>query len=247
MSIKTHADFLGMRRIGRIVALILQEMCASVRRGMTTSELDAIGATAMKRLGARSAPQLTYRFPGFTCISVNEEIVHGVPGDRRLQPGDVVKIDVTAEHDGYIADAARTVIVDEGSPVAIRLQACAVDALAAALRVARAGEPVSLIGRAVEAQARRDGFAVLRELCGHGVGRTIHERPDVPNYENRLSNDTLTEGLVIAIEPMLAAVPARPIQGADGWTLSTHNGSLAVHEEHTVVIQRGQPLILTAA
>jgi methionyl aminopeptidase len=117
MSIKTHADFLGMRRIGRIVALILQEMCASVRRGMTTSELDAIGATAMKRLRARSAPQLTYRFPGFTCISVNEEIVHGVPGDRRLQPGDVVKIDVTAEHDGYIADAARTVIVDEGSPV----------------------------------------------------------------------------------------------------------------------------------
>jgi methionyl aminopeptidase len=246
MSIESQADLVGMRRIGRIVALILQEMCASVRRGMTTSELDAIGATAMKRLGARSAPQLTYGFPGYTCISVNEEIVHGVPGNRQLQPGDVVKIDVTAEHDGYIADAARTVIVDVGSPVAIRLQACAVAALAAALKVAHAGGRVSVIGRAVEAQARRDGFAVVRELCGHGVGRTIHERPDVPNYEDRLSKDALTEGLVIAIEPMLAAMPTRPVQGADGWTLSTHNGSLAVHEEHTVVIRRGEPLVLTA-
>jgi methionyl aminopeptidase len=137
--------------------------------------------------------------------------------------------------------------VGEGSAAAIRLQACAVAALAAALEVARAGGPVSMIGRVVEAQARRDGFAVVRELCGHGVGRSIHERPDVPNYENRLSKDTLTEGLVIAIEPMLAAVPARPVQGADGWTLSTHNGSLAVHEEHTVVIRRGEPLVLTAA
>jgi methionyl aminopeptidase len=247
MSIESQADLLGMRTIGRIVALILREMCAAVRHGMTTSELDAIGAAAMKRLGARSAPQITYRFPGYTCISVNEEIVHGVPGDRRLEPGDIVKIDVTAEHDGYIADAARTVIVDEGSPVALRLRACAVAALAAALKAARAGERVSMIGRAVERQALKDGFAVVRELCGHGVGRTIHEHPDVPNYENRFSKDTLTEGLVIAIEPMLAAVPARPVQGADGWTLSTHNGSLAVHEEHTVVIQHGAPLVLTAA
>lgn len=247
MSIESQADLLGMRTIGRIVALILREMCAAVRRGMTTAELDGIGAMAMRRLGARSAPQLTYQFPGYTCISVNEEIVHGVPGDRRLESGDVVKIDVTAEHGGYIADAARTVIVGAGSPVALQLQACAVAALAAALKVARAGELVSTIGRAVERQARQDGFAVVRELCGHGVGRTIHERPDVPNYENRLSKDTLTDGLVIAIEPMLAAVPARPVQGADGWTLSTHNGSLAVHEEHTVVIQRGDPLILTAA
>jgi methionyl aminopeptidase len=247
MSIESQADLLGMRTIGRIVALILREMCAAVRHGMTTSELDAIGAAAMKQLGARSAPQLTYRFPGFTCISVNEEIVHGVPGDRRLESGDVVKIDVTAEHDGYIADAARTVIVGEGSPIALRLRACAVAALAAALKAAHAGERVSMIGRAVERQALRDGFAVVRELCGHGVGRTIHEPPDVLNYENRLSTETLTEGLVIAIEPMLAAVPARPVQGADGWTLSTHNGSLAVHEEHTVIIQRGTPLILTAA
>jgi methionyl aminopeptidase len=247
MSIESHADLVAMQRIGRAVALILQEMCASVRKGMTTAQLDAIGAAAMKRLGVRSAPQLTYRFPGFTCISVNEEIVHGVPRERRLESGDVVKIDVTAEQAGYIADAARTVIVDGGSPIAIRLQACAVAALAAALGVARADQPVSLIGRAVEAQARKDGFAVVRELCGHGVGRTIHEHPEVPNYENRLSRDRLTEGLVIAIEPMLSARPARPIQGADGWTLSTHNRTLAVHEEHTVVIQRGGPLVLTMA
>jgi methionyl aminopeptidase len=247
MSIESEADLVGMRRIGRIVALILGQMGAAVRQDITTAELDAIGAAAMKRLGARSAPQLTYHFPGFTCISVNDEIVHGVPGDRKLRSGDVVKIDVTAEQDGYIADAARTVIVDGGSATAVRLRACAVAALAAALRVARAGELVSAIGRTVEAHARRDGFAVVRELCGHGVGRRIHEAPEVPNYENWLSKDTLTEGLVIAIEPMLAARPARPVQGADGWTLSTHNGSLAVHEEHTVVIQRDLPLVLTAA
>jgi methionyl aminopeptidase len=214
---------------------------------MTTSELDAIAAAAMKRLGARSAPQLVYGFPGCTCISVNEEIVHGVPGPRRLAAGDVVKIDVTAEQDGYIADAARTVIIGAGSSVAARLRSCALAALDAALDVARAGERVSVIGRAVEGAARHKGFAVVRELCGHGVGRAIHEPPQVANYEDRHSRDILTDGLVIAIEPMLAARPARPVQCRDGWTLSTHNGSLAVHEEHTVVIQRGRPLVLTAA
>jgi methionyl aminopeptidase len=247
MSIESPNDLRGMRHVGRAVALILEEMQAAVAVGMSTAALDAIGAAAMARLGVRSAPRHVYGFPGFTCISVNEQIVHGVPGPRRLRPGDVVKIDVTAEASGYIADAARTVIVGPPSRAALRLRAGAVSALQAALAVARAGERVSVIGRAVERQARRDGFAVVRELCGHGVGRAIHEEPRVPNYEDARSRDVLSAGLVIAIEPMLAARPARAVAMADGWTVATHNGALAVHEEQTVVIGEGAPLILTAA
>jgi len=247
MSIQSQADVNGMRRVGATVAAILKEMCACVRPGMTTAALDRIGARAMTRLGARSAPRLMYGFPGFTCISVNQEIVHGVPGDRRLKPGDVVKIDVTAEQDGYIADAARTVILEPSSPEAARLHRTAVVALDEALRAARAGERVSAIGRAVERRAHRDGFAVVRELCGHGVGRAIHEEPSVPNYESRFSRDILTEGLVIAVEPMLSVRRTPPVQMPDGWTIRTADGSLAVHEEHTIIITGERPIVVTAA
>jgi methionyl aminopeptidase len=228
-----------------MVAYILAEMLSAARPGITTAELDTVGGLAMKRLGVRSAPQVTYGFPGFTCISVNDEIVHGVPGSRRLGSGDVVKVDVTAEAGGYVADAARTVIVGAGSTLAVRLRRSAVVALNAALRVARAGGRVSDIGRAVEGQVRRDGFAVVRELCGHGVGRAIHEDPHVPNYENRSQQDVLIPGLVLAVEPMLTSVPARAVQRGDGWTIASSNGALAVHEEHTIVIRRGSPLVLT--
>jgi methionyl aminopeptidase len=248
MSIESRADLAGMQRIGSTVAFILQEMCAAVRVGMSTAELDQVGAAAMKRHGARSAPQMTYGFPGFTCISVNEEIVHGIPGPRRLNGGDVVKIDVTAEQDGYVADAARTVILKPRSHMASRLHSSAKAALHVAMSVARAGARVSVIGRAVHEQAKRDGFAVIRELSGHGVGRAIHEDPQVPNYEDRFSRDMLTEGLVIAVEPMFASDPARAVQMADGWTIRTNNGSLAVHEENTIIIRRdAPPLVVTAA
>jgi methionyl aminopeptidase len=222
-------------------------MQAAVRVGMTTAELDRVAASALARHGARSAPQIKYGFPGFACISVNEEIVHGIPGASTLQPGDVVKIDVTAELDGYVADAARTILLPPAKPAATMLHQSARTALTAALGAARSGEKVSAIGRAVERQAREDGFSVIRELCGHGVGRTIHEPPNVPNYENQFSTERLTEGLVIAIEPMLSATRTRAVLDADGWTIRTADAGIAVHEEHTVVIQRGAPLILTAA
>jgi methionyl aminopeptidase len=247
MSIQTRADFDGMTRVGATVAAILNEMCDRVRAGMTTAELDRVGARAMTRLGARSAPRVMYGFPGFTCLSVNQEIVHGIPGGRRLQPGDVVKIDVTAEQDGYVADAARTVILEPSSAEAARLHRTAVVALDEALRAARAGARVSAIGRAVERRARTDGFAVVRELCGHGVGRAIHEEPSVPNYDDPSSRDFLTEGLVIAVEPMLTARRTRAMQMPDGWTISTADGSLAVHEEHTIIITGEWPIVLTAA
>jgi methionyl aminopeptidase len=246
MSIESAADLAGMQRVGRVVALTIAEMRAAARVGMTTAELDAVAASTFRRFGARSAPQLAYGFPGCTCISVNDEIVHGIPGPRRLEPEDVLKIDVTAELGGYIADAATTILLPPIRSIAIRLKRSASEALRAALDTARSGERVSVIGKAVESEARQSGLAVVRELCGHGVGRKIHESPSVPNYENRFSRDMLTDGLVIAVEPMLTESPSRAVQANDGWTIRTRNGCLAVHEEHTIVITQGAPLVMTA-
>jgi methionyl aminopeptidase len=245
MSIETPNDLAGMKKVGRVVADVLETMRQAIKPGLTTGELDEIAARRLAFHGARSAPRMTYQFPGYTCISVNEEIVHGIPGDRRIEAGDVVKIDVTAELDGYIADAARTVLVGEVTPLARQLRTSAIKALESALSVARAGERIGAIGRAVHAQATRDGFAIVRELSGHGVGRKIHEPPNVLNFDSG-SREKLTFGLVIAIEPMLTARPARCVEGSDGWTIRTHNHALAAHEEHTVVITAGRPLVLTA-
>src|SRR5262245_2861826 len=184
MSIESPNDLAGMKRVGRVVADVLETMRRAIRAGLTTGELDAIAARQLEKHGAQSAPRMLYDFPGHTCISVNDEIVHGIPGDRVIAAGDVVKIDVTAELDGYIADAARTVLVGDVTPRARKLRQSAIKALEAALAVARTGERVAAIGRAVHAQAMRDGFAVARELSGHGVGRRIHEPPDVLNYDS---------------------------------------------------------------
>lgn len=244
MSIESPNDLASLKRVGRVVADVLDHMQRAIAPGLTTRELDDVAARRLAFHGARSAPREAYQFPGYTCISVNEEIVHGIPGDRRIAAGDVVKIDVTAKLDGYVADAARTVLVGDVTPLARCLRMSAVKALERALAAARAGERIGAIGRAVQAQATGDGFAVVHELAGHGVGRKIHEPPDVLNFDNG-SRERLTDGLVIAIEPMLTAVPARCIEESDGWTIRTHNRTLAVHEEHTVVITAGRPLVLT--
>jgi methionyl aminopeptidase len=158
-----------------------------------------------------------------------------------------VKLDVTVEQGGYVADAARTVAVDGASEPARRLAACAEEAFHAALAVVRAGTRVNEIGRAVERHVRRHGFSVVRGLCGHGVGRRIHEAPSVPNQYVASQRDILTEGLVLTIEPMISAGGGQPVQDADGWTIRTRDGSLAAHHEHTLVVTRGEPLVLTAA
>ena len=247
MTISSHSDLLAMRRVGELVARTLNEMRAAVQPGVTTASLDALAAQFARRHGARSAPQLAYDFPGFTCISVNEEIVHGIPGPRVLRPGDVVKLDVTLELGGYIADAARTVLVPPAAPNARRLQRCARQALKRALDTARAGRRLADLGGAVEAEVRRWGFAVVRELGGHGVGRQIHESPSVPNYRDPSERGVLSDGLVIAVEPMVTASAARVVQEADGWTLRTHNRALAAHHENTIVVRHGTPLVLTTA
>ncbi len=246
MSIESEQDWIGLKRIGRIVGLTLREMNKRLRAGMTTAELDHIGAQVLAKYGARSAPQRIYGFPGVNCISLNEEAVHGIPGERVIQPGDLVKLDVTAELDGYIADAAISVAVPPISPFKNRMLECAVSAFSKGIAAARAGRPLNEIGRAVDREVRRHGFSVMPELTGHGVGRSIHEEPSVPNYYDPRLRQPLTDGLVITIEPIISAGTWQSVPGDDEWVIKTADGSLSAHYEHTMVITRGQPVVLTA-
>jgi methionyl aminopeptidase len=236
-----------MRATGGIVARALRVMAEHLRPGITTAELNAIGARVIEERGARSAAPLVYGYPAEVCISVNDEVMHGIPGTRTIQPGDLVKLDLVAEKDGFYADAAVSVNVPPVSESARALARCAERAFRRALGVARAGNRVREIGRAVEHEVRRTGFSVVRELCGHGVGRTIHEPPNVPNYPDRSARGKLTEGLVITVEPVIAAGSGRVRLDRDGWTFRTDDGGLAAHYEHTIVITRGEPVLLTAA
>ena len=247
MSIDSAADWAGLREVGRIVRRTLVALERHARPGVTTAELDRIAARVFARYGARSAPAIVYGFPGTVLISVNDEVVHGIPGPRRLAEGDLVKLDVTAEKNGYIADAARTVVLGRGAEVAHELEAGVRAAFNRGLEAARAGERVTAIGRAVEAEVRRRGFSVIRELAGHGVGRTIHEDPPVPNFEDPNQDDVLEEGLVLTIEPIICAGAGQALHSDDGWTVRTKDGSLAAHHEHTIVITRDRPVLLTAA
>jgi methionyl aminopeptidase len=247
VSINTPEELEKMRAAGAVVRRMLNAMKQAVRPGVTTLELDELGAAVMRENGAQSAPQLVYKFPGVSCISLNEEAVHGIPGDKALQSGDLVKLDVTVEKDGFMADAAETVAVGEVSEEKQRLVACAERAFAKSMLVARAGFRVSEIGRVVEREVRRNGFSVIRDLGGHGIGRTIHEAPRVPNYADPAASQLLTEGLVITVEPIIAAGSGRAIVAKDGWTVCTADRRPSAHYEHTLMITKGEPVLLTAA
>ena len=245
MSIGSAADIEGLRAAARVVRETLDALESRVRAGVTTAQFDDAAQGVFEKYGARSAPAVVYGFPGHVLISVNDEIVHGVPGPRVLARGDIVKLDVTVEKDGYVADAARTVLVGRASDTAARLTVCAGAAFRAGLAVARAGTPVNEIGRAVENEVRRHGFRVIRGLTGHGIGRTIHEAPDVPNWYDARQKDVLTDGLVLTIEPMISAGSPQPVEDPNGWTIRTSDGSLAAHHEHTLIITTGEPVVLT--
>jgi methionyl aminopeptidase len=247
VSINTPEELEKMRAAGAVVRRMLEAMKRAVRAGMTTAELDAVGAGVMRENGAQSAPQLVYKFPGVNCISLNDEAVHGIPGNRTVEEGDLLKLDVTVEKDGFMADAAETVAVGEISAENQRLIACAERAFRKAMLVARAGFRVSEIGRVVEKEVRRTGFSVIRDLGGHGIGRTIHEEPRVPNYADPQANQILTEGLVITVEPIIAAGSGRTLVAKDGWTVCTADRRPSAHYEHTLIITKREPILLTAA
>jgi len=246
MTIETERDIKGLLRIGRIVGLALRTMQDRVRPGMTTKELDSIGGEFLWQNGARSAPYLTYKFPGVTCISIDDEAAHGIPGDRVIRDGDLVKIDVSAERDGYFADANLTVAIGEVSLQKQKLLDCARLAMEQGIQAARAGHPLNAIGRAAENIARRHGFNVIADLPGHGVGRRLHESPTVPNVYIRRANFPLHSGLVLTVEPHVAAGKGQIVTDTDGWTLRTRDHSPVASFEHTLVITDGEPILITA-
>jgi methionyl aminopeptidase len=246
MTVEDNNDLMGLMAIGRIIGETIKRMAEHVKPGVTTRELDEIGAAYLKKNGANSAPILTYKFPGWTCISINEEAAHGIPGDRVIKPGDLVNIDVSAAKNGYYADSATTVAVGEISAEAQDLLDTTRHALELAIETARAGQPINAIGKAVEDYATGKGYSIIRELPGHGVGRRLHEEPSVPNYYVRRLKKKLTEGLVVTLEPFISAGSRHIVTDDDGWTLRTKDNSLNAQFEHTVIITKERPVLVTA-
>lgn len=246
MTIESQSDIVALQRIGRIVSFTLHKMLDSIEPGMTTAELDAIGARLLAEFGARSAPQLAYDFPGATCISVNEQAAHGVPGARIIRAGDLVNVDVSAELDGYFADTGGTKVVPPSTPIKTRLCHATRVALAEAMKVARAGQPLNRIGRAIEQVANTHRLRIIENLGGHGVGRAIHEEPEhIVGYYDPRDQRVLKEGMVIAIEPFLSTKSRTVNEADDGWTLVGMPGNLSAQFEHTMIITRSDPIVVT--
>lgn len=246
MTIENQDDIEGLRRIGGIVARVLEAMLSAARAGMTTLELDALGERLLEQYGARSAPRITYDFPGATCISVNEQAAHGIPGPRVLREGDVVNVDVSAELDGYFADTGGTTVLPPSDATKVRLCHAARTALSNALSVARAGRPLNGIGVAIERTAQLHGFKVIRNLASHGVGRALHEEPKhIAGYHDPSERRVLHEGMVITIEPFISTRSRLVTEAGDGWTLVGAPGNLSAQYEHTLIVTRDAPIIVT--
>ncbi len=246
--VKTPAEIQGMRRAGRLSAALLAEVAAQVRPGITTGELDAFAAARMQALGIRSAFLGYGGFPGHTCISLNEEVVHGIPGPRAINAGDLVSVDLGVVVDGFIGDNATTVAVGAVDAESARLCAAGAAALAAGIAAARAGNRVGDIGQAVQAVAEAAGFSVVRDYCGHGVGRRLHEEPQIPNFGKAGQGPVLKAGMTLAIEPMINQGGCAVEVLADGWTVKTRDRRRSAHFEHTVLVTGPGPAeILTCA
>lgn len=251
ITLKTPQETAKMRAAGRVVAEILSACRAAVRPGVTTGELDRIAAEILKRHGATSnfkgygVPVLP-PFPGVICTSVNEQIVHGIPGKRRLKEGDIVSIDAGAIVEGWHADAAVTVPVGEVAPQAAKLIAVTDEALRRAIGAAVVGKRLGDIGAAVQRFVEGQGFTVVRNYVGHGIGRAMHEEPQVPNYGAPERGLQIREGLCIAIEPMVNVGRPETKTLPDQWTVVTADGSLSAHFEHTLCCTAAGPVVLTA-
>ena len=246
MSGESEADLLCLRKIGRIVANCLPYMASRLEPGITTLELDDVGRIFLENHGARSAPKLTYNFPGTTCISVNEEAAHGIPSGKILNAADLVNIDVSAELGGYFADTGGSFIIPPESIEKRNLCLATKRALNLAMKEARAGQPLNGIGRAIEKEARRNKLSVIENLGSHGVGRALHEEPGfIQSYYLPDDPRILKENQVITIEPFLSTGARKVFETGDGWTLTTGRQFLTAQYEHTLVITKGSPLIMT--
>lgn len=245
MIAKTEEDFKFLKEIGKIVAEIRDQLVQKTNPGVTTKELDDFAGELFERAGAISAPKGEYDFPGFTCISVNEEVAHGIPGPRVIKEGDLVNIDVSASKNGYFADTGISFVVGEGEENLTRICTIAKEAFDAGLKKIKPGSKKSGIGKAVYQTARKNGLTVIKNLTGHGIGRKIHEAPDhIYNYYEPWDDELLKEGMVIAFEPFISTLEEEVFEKEDGWTFTTEKSFVAQYE-HTIIVTKNGPVILT--
>ncbi len=246
MTIENQSDIDGIMAAGRVVAMVRDTMLGAIEPGMTTQELDDIGSRLLEEFGAQSAPKMTYDFPGATCISVNEEAAHGIPGLRVILAGDVVNVDVSASLDGYFADTGGTIVVPPVTPTKARLCHATRVALSQAVKEARAGAKINRIGKAIQSVAKAHRFKIIRNLAGHGLGRALHEEPEgIVGYYDHRDPRVLQAGQVIAIEPFLSTKSTHVDEGEDGWTLTGHKSNISAQYEHTIIVTNGAPIVAT--
>ena len=246
MTVTKQEELDGLKEIGRIVANTMQSMARAMEPGMTTRELDEIGCALLEHEGAVSAPQAIYDFPGATCISVNEEIAHGIPGDRAIAPGDLVNIDVSASKDGYFADTGATYRVGPVRPSLDRLCRDGKRAMQIGIAQVSGGKPLADIGRAIGHFAAERNYTLIRNLASHGVGRSLHEHPEeIPTWPTRAEKRRIDKGLVLTVEPFLSAGGLWATEGDDGWTLYSEPSAPVVQYEHTVVATDRGAMIVT--
>ena len=234
-----------MRQAGKIVAEVLKIVSEQVKPGMKTRELDNIAEKELKRLGARSSFKGYRGFPANLCVSVNDEIVHGIPGDKVLNEGDIVSLDFGAIYNGFQGDAAVTVAVGEVKPEVVKLLEATRGSLEAGIAAARAGATLGDVSAAIQNYAESRGYSVVREYTGHGIGRNMHEDPQIPNFGSPGTGPVLKKGMTLALEPMLCCGGWHTRLGGDHWTVLTADGSLSAHFEHTIAVDDNEPEVLT--
>ena len=244
--IKSGREIAAMRQAGRIVATVLEILTQQVRPGMKTKELDDIADRELRRLGAKPSFKGYRGFPANLCVSVNDEIVHGIPGERVLDEGDIVSLDLGAIFMGFQGDASVTIGVDEISSQARQLIETAEGALKAGIAVAYPGARLGDISAAVQRYVEPKGYSVVREYTGHGIGRDMHEEPQIPNFGPSGLGPVLKKGMTLALEPMINIGDWHTRLGGDHWTVLTADGSLSAHFEHTIAITDAEPEVLTA-
>lgn len=246
MIVKNERDLEGLKAIGNIVARVRDAMKEATIPGITTKELDELGGKLLAEKGAVSAPISMYDFPGYTCISVNEEVAHGIPGSRVINEGDLVNIDVSAVMDGYYGDTGISFIVGTGDPELERLCEVAKEAFENAMLKVKAGSKIANIGKAVATTAKNNNYKVIKNLTGHGIGRSLHEEPQhILNYFDPTDRELLKEGHVLAVEPFISQSAQNVTDTGDGWTFVTPDRSLVAQYEHTIVVTKDKPIILT--
>ncbi|MHC0445161.1 type I methionyl aminopeptidase [Flavobacterium sp. 3-218] len=247
MSITTEAELAGMKKISEAVAFTLKEMRKFAKPGISTKELDDYGGQILNDLGAKSAPFLTYGFPGWTCISVDNEFCHGIPSEKRiLKEGDLINIDVSAELDGFWSDNGGSFVIGSDVNEHQKLVEASKDILYKAIHSIKGGVRISDIGFLIETEAKKRGYKVIKNLTGHGVGRSLHEAPhEIANYRDRFNQTRFKKNSVVAIETFISTASTFAETLKDGWTMVGNKGGFMAQHEHTIVVTEGKPIILT--